>query len=148
MVALASELHSETHSQILVAGTCRPLSSVPFLGKTCRWSCSEEADDSALAARCDDILPPVALTHFYVPTAAAWRSLYCGRPRYLHTTIVCRVTRPQESLAKTDVHNSFGGKYWGEGQTEKHMRTCLECEGSFGFWVWTCTMTGLTAGRD
>ena len=21
-------------------------------------------------------------------------------------------------------------------------------EGSFGFWVWTCTMTDLTAGRD
>jgi hypothetical protein len=66
MAALALELHSETHSHILVAGTCRPLSSVPFLGKTCRWSCSEEADDSTLAARCDDILPPSCGTYLFL----------------------------------------------------------------------------------
>ncbi len=44
----ATEPHPETHRPILIAGACRP-PFVPFSGKMGRRSCSEEADDGALA---------------------------------------------------------------------------------------------------
>ena len=62
--ARASQPHPDTHSRILVAGTCLSFS---ILGETSERSCPEEADGGDLAAGQHpkpNFLPLVALTYF------------------------------------------------------------------------------------
>ena len=71
--ARASEPHPETHSRILVAGTCLSFS---ILGETSERSCPEEADSGGRRDNIPNHYSPSCRTYlFYVAAAAAaaWR---------------------------------------------------------------------------